>query len=130
MTFVVGSVPEALGGRLLDHLGRLPPQVHGILDAGVETLTTERGMHVCSIARQKNAPLAIRRRLPGVVRKTGSPAQAVHAMGRPVASGECLADVLQGGLAGGLSLVYDKDAPNPVSAPGRADPPARTQAEL
>src|SRR5258708_15199268 len=87
-------------------------------------------MHMCCIARQKDAPLAIRRRLPGVVRKTGSPAQAVHAVVRPVGGDECLADVLQGGLAGVLDLAFGQDDPNPICALGRADPTARTQAEL
>jgi hypothetical protein len=81
-------------------------------------------MHVCCIARQKDAPLAIRRRLPGVVRKTGSPAQAVYAVVGPVGGDECLADVLQGGLAGVLDLAFGQDDPNPISALGRADPTA------
>ena len=75
-------------------------------------------------------PFAIRRGLPGVVGKTGSPAQAVHTVVRPVGGDECLADVLQGGLAGVLDLAFGQDDPNPVSALGRADPTARTQAEL
>src|SRR5690348_9799729 len=87
-------------------------------------------MHVCSIARQKDAPLAIRRGLPGVVGKTGSPAQAVHAVVRSVGGDECLADVAQGGLAGVLDLAFGQDDPNPVSALGRADATARPQAEL
>src|ERR1700686_5135664 len=86
-------------------------------------------MHVCCVARQKDASLAIRRRLPGVVRKTGSPAQAVHAVVRPVSGDECLADVLQSGLAGVLDLAFGQDDPNPIAL-GRADPTAWTQAEL
>src|SRR5258706_7330083 len=81
------------------------------------------------MARQKDAPFAIRPRLPGFVRKTGSPAQAVHAVVRPVGGDQCLADVLQGGLAGVLDLAFGQDDPNPISALGRADPTARTQAE-
>src|SRR6202165_5728212 len=87
-------------------------------------------MHVCRIARQKDARLAILSRLPGVVRKTGSRAQAVNAVVRPVGGDECRADILQGGLAGVLDLGFAQAAPNPLSARARADPTARTQAEL
>jgi len=56
--------------------------------------------------------------------------RAVHAVVRPVGGDECLADVLQGGLAGVLDLAFGQDDPNPISALGRADPTAWTQAEL
>ena len=85
---------------------------------------------MCCIARQKDASLAIRHRLPGVVRKTGGPAQAVHAVVGAVGGDECLADVPQGGLAGVLDLGFGQDDHNPISALGRADPAAWTKAEL
>src|ERR1700686_5155580 len=87
-------------------------------------------MHVSRVARQKDAPLAIRSRLPGVVRKTGSPGQAVHAIVRPVDGYECLPNILQGGLAGVLDLGFGQGEPNPISALDRSDPTARAQAEL
>jgi len=38
MPFSVVGVEEALGGGLVDHLGQLPSQVHGVLDAGLHAL--------------------------------------------------------------------------------------------
>src|SRR3712207_6975188 len=50
---VVG-VEEALRCGPVDHLGQLPAQVHRVLDAGVEALAADRGVHVRRVAGQQD----------------------------------------------------------------------------
>ena len=48
------GIQEAFRRCLVDHLGQLPAQIHRILHAGVEALSTVRGMHVCGVAGQQD----------------------------------------------------------------------------
>ena len=52
----VVRVEQALGRRLLDHLGQLPAEVHRILHAGVEALPADRGVDVRRVAGQQDPP--------------------------------------------------------------------------
>ena len=52
----------------LYHLGEFPAEIHGILDADVESLSAYRGMHVRGIASEEHATLAIGRRPAGPCR--------------------------------------------------------------
>ena len=51
---VVG-VQQALRRCPLDHLGQLPSQIHRVLHADVEALSTDRRMHVRGVAGQQHA---------------------------------------------------------------------------
>ena len=111
MPFGVVGVQQALGRRPLDHLGQLPSQVHGILHARVEALAALRGMHVGGVAGQQDPTVAIGRRLPRHVGEPGDPAGAAEPEVRPVGDDECLAEILQGGLAGVFEVLFDQDNP-------------------
>ena len=52
---VVG-IEQAFRRCPVDHLGQLPAQIHRILHAGVETLSTDRGMHVRGVAGEQHPP--------------------------------------------------------------------------
>ena len=54
---VIG-VEQAVRGRPVDHLGQLPGEVHGILDTGVESLTTGRRVDVGGVAGQQDPAVA------------------------------------------------------------------------
>ena len=63
-------IEEAFRRCPLDHLSELPSQVHRILHADVEALSTHRGMHVRGVAGQQDAPVAVSGGLP---RHVGEP---------------------------------------------------------
>ena len=78
------GVEEALRRRLLDHLGQLPSQVHRILHTDVEALSTHRVVHVCGVAGQKDASVAVGRGLPRHIGEPGDPGGAVDPVVGPV----------------------------------------------
>ena len=57
-------IQEAFRRSPVDHMGELPSQIHSILHAGVKTLSTVRGMHVCGVAGQQDPSVALGRGLP------------------------------------------------------------------
>ena len=95
---VVG-IQQAFRRRPVDHLGQLPAQVHRILHADVEALSTDRGMHVRRVAGQQDPSLAVGRGLPGHVGEPGDPGEIVDPVVGPVDGDEALAEIAQGGLA-------------------------------
>ena len=96
---VVG-IEEAFRRRPLYHLRQLPSQIHRILHTDVEALSTHRGMHVCGIAGQQNASVAVGRGLPRHISEPRDPGGTVDPVVRPVDSDERLADITQRGFAG------------------------------
>src|SRR5580765_6651877 len=95
---VVG-IEETLWRNPFDHLRQLPTQVHRILHTGVETLSTDRGMHVCRIAGQQDPSRTVGRGLPGHVGEPGDPGGTVDPVVGPVDGDEALAEIAQGGFA-------------------------------
>ena len=81
MPFGVIAVEEAVRRRRVDgHQGKLPPQIHRILDAGVEPLAADRVMHMRGVPRQQDSSVAIGRCLPGHVSCPGNPSGAVDSV--------------------------------------------------
>jgi len=93
------------------HLGQLPSEIHRILHTDIEALSTLGGMYVRGVAREQYTPSAVGRCLSGHVGKAGDPRRAVHPMVGPVDENKCLADVLQGGLAGVFEVLFGQDDP-------------------
>ena len=54
MALGVVRVQEAFGRHPVDHLGQLPPQVHRVLHADVQTLPADRVVHVRGVAGQQH----------------------------------------------------------------------------
>ena len=107
---VVG-VQEAVRRCLLDHLGELPSQVHRILHADVEALAAHRVVHVRGVAGQQHPPVAIGLRLPGCIGEPGDPGGTVDpVVGSPYGD-ERLAEVAQGGFAGGSEVLLGHHDP-------------------
>src|SRR5690606_24139459 len=101
---VVG-VEQAFWRGPVDHLGELPPQVQGVLDASVEPLAAHRGVHVRRVAGEQHAPVPVGRRLPRRVREPRDPGRVVHAVIGPVQGNERRAELTQGGLVAVADLL-------------------------
>ena len=115
--FGVIGVQQALGRRLLDHLGQLPPQVHGILHARVEALAALWGMYVRGVPRQKDPTVAVGDRLPGHVGESGDPGRAVHAEVGPVGGNKRLTEVRQRGVTRVFELLLESTPPGTAHRP-------------
>jgi hypothetical protein len=63
MPFCFVSVEQSVRCLAADGCGQFPPEVHGVAEPGVEPLTSERGLNVCCIAREQDAPDAVSRHL-------------------------------------------------------------------
>ena len=78
-----------------------------------------RGVHVRGVAGQQHPPVAIGRGLPGHVGEPGDPGGTVDPEVGPVDGDERLAEIAQGGLAGGCrrrcSVSTTPDGPRPPS---------------
>ena len=70
VSFGVVRVEQAVGRCPLDHLGKLPAEVHGVLHADVEALAALGRMHVRGITCQKDTPLGGRRQLGASCQRT------------------------------------------------------------
>jgi hypothetical protein len=105
------GIQEAFWRRLVDHLGQLPSQVHRILHTGVEALSTRRGMHVRRVAGQQDPSVSVGRGLPGHIGEPGDPGGTVDPVIGPVYGDERLADVAQGGFAGGSDVRFGHHDP-------------------
>ena len=92
------GIKEAFRRCPVDHLAKLPAQVHRILHAGVEALSTDRGVHVRRVARQQDAPRAVGRSLPGHIGEPGDRCGTVDPVVGPVDGDERLAEIAQGGF--------------------------------
>jgi hypothetical protein len=53
------GIQQAFRPRPLDRLGQLPSQIHRILHAGLQTLSTVRSAHVCGVAGQQHPSIAV-----------------------------------------------------------------------
>ena len=106
------GIQEALRRRPLDHLGQLPSQVHRILHADVEALSTHRRMHVRGVAGQQDASLAVGRGLPRHVGEPGDPGGTVDPVIGPVDGDERLAEIAQGGFARGSDVLFGHHDPH------------------
>ena len=62
-------------------------------------------MHVRGVAGQQHPPLAVGRGLPGHIGEPGDPGGTVDPVVGPVDGDERLAEIAQGGLAGGPSVL-------------------------
>ena len=96
------GVQEAFRRCPLDHLGQLPSQIHRILHADVEALSTHRGMHVRGVAGQQDPSVAVGRGLPSHVGEPGDRGGTVDPVIGPVDGDERLAEIAQGGFARGV----------------------------
>ena len=80
MPFGVIAVEETVRRRPVGYPGKLPPQIHRILDAGVEALTADRVVHMRGVPRQQDSPVAIGHRLSGHVGCPENPSGAVDSI--------------------------------------------------
>ena len=101
---VVG-IQQAFRRYSLDHLRQLPSQIHRILHADVETLSTHRGMHVRGVAGQQDPSVAIGSGLPSHVGEPGDRGRAVDPVIGSVYGDERLADIAQRRFAADLQLL-------------------------
>ena len=108
---VVG-VQEAFRRRPLDHLGQLPSQVHRILHTDVEALSTHRVVHVCGVAGQQDASVAVGRGLPRHIGEPGDPGGTVDPVVGPVDGDERLAEIAQGGFGRGSDVLLGHHDPH------------------
>ncbi len=109
VTLGVVGVQEALRGGPVDDLRELPSQIHRILHAEAEALSTRRVVHVRGVAGQEDASHAIGRGLPGHVGEPGDPRGVVDPEVGAVHGDERLAELAQGGLAAGPGLLLGRD---------------------
>ena len=98
----VVSIQQAFRRYPLDHLRQLPSQIHRILHADVETLSTHRGMHVRGVAGQQNPSVAIGSGLASHVGEPGDRGGTVDPVIGPVYGDERLADIAQRRFAADL----------------------------
>ena len=108
----VVAVEEAFRRCPVDHLGQLPAQVHRILHAGVEALSTVRGMHVRGVAGQQHPSVAVGRGLPRHVGEAGDEGGTVDPVVGPVDDDERLAELAQGGFARGPDVLFGEHDPD------------------
>ena len=91
---------------------------------GAEALPALRGKNVRGVTRDQYTPLAVGCCLPGHIGEARNPTGAVHSVVRPVDGDECLADILQGWLAGVFDLLFGQYNPYfPPSARPMPPPP-------
>ena len=121
MPFGVVRVEQARGRCPVDHLSKLPSQVHGVLHAGVEALSTVRTMHMGGVSGEQHSPLAVRSRLSGHVGESRDPGRAVHAEVGSVGGDERVAEVLECGFTGVLDIRLEQHDPVRPSARRRVD---------
>ena len=121
MPLGVVGIQKAFRRRLLDHLGQLPSQIHGILNTDVKPLSAYRVMDVRGIAGQQHPSVAVRRRLPGHIGESGDPGGTVDPVVGPVHGDERLAEIAQGGFAGAVKLLFGHQDPHrPILQPAEA----------
>ena len=111
VTLGVVGVQEAFRRCPVDHLGQLPSQVHRILHADLEALSTIRGMHVCGVAGQQDPSVAVGRGLPGHVGEPGDPRGTVDPVIGPVDGDERLAEIAQSRFARGSEVPFGHHDP-------------------
>ena len=87
------GIQQAFRRYPLDHLRQLPSQIHGILHADVETLSTHRRMHVRGVAGQQDPSVAIGSGLASQVGEPGDRGGTVDPVIGPVYGDERLADI-------------------------------------
>ena len=112
-------IQEAFRRCPLDHLGQLPSQIHRILHTGLEALSTDRRMHVCGVAGQQHASVAVGRGLPGHIGEPGDRGGTVDPVIGPIYGDERLAEIAQGGFGCGSDVLFghqDADPP-PILQP-------------
>src|SRR6059058_2833137 len=90
----------------MDHLGKLPSQIHRILDTDVESLPTYRRMRVRRLAGQEHASVPVRRCLPGHIGEPGDVGRAAKTIIRAIEGDERLAEVAYGRLAGLCDVLF------------------------
>ena len=117
VALVVVGVQEALRGGPVDHLRQLPSQIHRILHAEAEALSTRRVVHVRRVAGQQDSSRAVGRGLPRHVGEPGDPRGVVDPEVGAVHGDERLAQIAQGGLAAGPELLLGRDRPGTSSRP-------------
>ena len=115
MALGVVGIEQALRRSPLDHLRQLPSQVHGILDAGLQTLAAVGGMHMRGIARDQRASLAVGLRLPRGISEPGNRGGRVDSVVGPVNRDERRAKIAKSGLGGLSNLLFGHEhADRPV----------------
>ncbi len=119
VTLGVVGVQQALRRCPLDHLGQLPSQIHRILHTGLKALSTVGRMYVRGVPGHQHPSLAVGFGLPGGIGKPGDPGGTVYPVIGSVDGDERLAEIGQGGLAGGSDLPLGHQ--NPHRSPIRVD---------
>ncbi len=105
-------IEQALGRCAPHHLGQLPSQVRGVLDADVESLSACRKMHVRCVAGQDHPSLSVGRRLPGHIGEPREPRDVVDTVIRPPGGNERLTKVVQGRLVALPDVRLDRHYPH------------------
>jgi hypothetical protein len=91
MALILVGVQEAFRGGPVDHLRELPSQIHRVLHADAEALSTRRVVHVRRVARQQHSSVAVGRGLPSRVGEPGDPGGVVDPEVRAVHGDERVA---------------------------------------
>ena len=111
VTLGVIGVEEAFRRCPLDHLGQLPAQIHRILHADLEALSAIRGVHMCGVAGQQDASVAVGRGLPGHIGEPGDPRGTVDSVVGAVDGDEPLAEIAQRRLVRGSDVRFGQHDP-------------------
>ena len=111
VALVLIRVQEALRGGPADHLRELPSQIHRILHAEAEALSTRRVVHVRRVAGQQDSSHAVGRGLPSHVGEPGDPRRIVDPEVGAEHGDERLAQITQRGLAARPDLLLGHDDP-------------------
>ncbi len=88
------------------------PRFTASCNTGVEALSTHRVMHVCGVAGQQDPSVAVGRGLPRHIGEPGNPGGTVDPVIRPVYGDERLAQIAQGGFAGGSEVLLGHHDPH------------------
>src|SRR5919201_6596259 len=114
-------IEKAFRGCPLDNLRQFPSQVHCILHADVEALTSDRVMHVCGITGNQHTAFAVGGCLSAHVGEPGDPAGVVHTEVRSPGGDKAPPEVIKGRLLGfpAVPLADHHSNPPAVLEPGQ-----------
>src|SRR6185312_732675 len=105
------GIEEAFRRRSLDNLRQLPSQIHRILHASVEALSTIWRMHVGGVAGQQNPSVAVGRSLPGHIGEPGDPRGTVDSVICPAYSNQRFAEIAQCRFGRGPDVLFGHHDP-------------------
>src|SRR5688572_32059612 len=106
MALGVVGVEEGVWRVPFYDLGQLPSQIHRVLHAELDTLSTVRRMYVRRIAGQEDASFAVACGLTSGIGEPRDRGGTVDAVIGPVHGGERLAEIAQRGFVGASDVLF------------------------